>query len=198
MTAFAPSIRYGRVIRASIDRFSAECFNRDGAPPLGLLVAVEDVEEPVFGIVSGVLTEGIDPTRRVTARGEPEHDLQRVLEENPHVPALLATTFDAVVVGHERDGSVRQYLPAAPAPILARVRACSEAESAEFMRSFDFLRLLLAAGYFADDVIAAALRQAATVQPDRRGFLVRAGKALTPLLADDATRLQAILRRIQP
>ncbi|HLZ70292.1 MAG TPA: hypothetical protein VKV26_10340 [Dehalococcoidia bacterium] len=198
MTAFAPSARYGRVIRASIDRFWAECFARDAAPPLGLLVAVEDIDEPVFGIVAGVLTEGIDPSRRITARGEPEHDLRRVLDENPHVPALLATTFETVVVGHARDGLMRQYLPAAPPPILARVRGCSEDECSEFMRSFDFLRLLLAAGLFADDVIAAALRLAAAAQPDRRGFLVRAGKALTPLLADDATRLQAILRRMQP
>ncbi len=198
MTASAPPTRYGRVIRASIDRFSAECFARDGAPPLGLLVAVEDMEEPVFAVVCGVLTEGIDPTRRVTARGEPEHDLQRVLDENPHVPALLATTFDAVVVGHKRAGNVCQYLPSAPAPMLARVRGCTDDECAAFMRSFDFLRLLLAGGVFADDVIASALRQAAAAQPDRRGFLVHSGKALTPLLADDATRLQAILRRIQP
>jgi hypothetical protein len=38
----------------------------------------------------------------------------------------------------------------------------------------------------------------AGAQADRRGFLVRAGKALAPLMARDPMRLQATLRRIQP
>lgn len=198
MASISATARYGRVIEAAVDRFVAECFARESAPPLGELVAIEDLPEPVYAVVSAVTTEGIDPTRRVTARGEPEHDRERVLADNPHVPALLTTTFEAVVVGHAQDGQLRQYLPAAPAPILARVRACSEAESAAFTQSFDFLRLLLGAGPLADDVIAAALRGVARHYEERRAFLVRAGKALAPLLANEPTRLQAILRRVQP
>jgi len=190
--------RYGRVTRASIARFTAECFERDAAPPLGLLVAVEDCPETIFAVVAGVLTEGIDPTRRLTSRGEPDHDLERVLADNPHVPALLSTSFDAVVVGYADAGQIRQYLPSAPAPILARVRACSDVESAAFMQSFDFLGVIAEGGAFADDVIAATLRTASLGRVDGRAFLVQAGKALTRLLGDDPTRLHALLRRLQP
>jgi hypothetical protein len=78
------------------------------------------------------------------------------------------------------------------------VRACTADERAEFTESLDFLELLLAAGPLCDDLTAAALRGAAAVRPDGRAFLVRAGKALTPLLATDPPRLHAILRRLQP
>ena len=93
---------------------------------------------------------------------------------------------------------MRQYLPPAPASILARVRACTDAEAAGFTGAFDFLRLLLDAGPLADDVIAAALRGVAHQHGDERAFLVRAGKALAPLLAREPARLNAILRRMQP
>lgn len=190
--------RYGRVTEATIDRFCAECFEREGAPPLGELVAVEDGPGPILAVVAAVVTEGIDPTRRVGSHGSPEDDLERVLADHPHVPALLSTTFTATVVGHHEGGRVRAYLPPAPAPILARVRACTDEERNGVMLSFDFLKLLLDGGTFADEVIGAVLRRAAGPQPDSRAFLVRGGKALAPLLANDPMRLHAILRRLQP
>jgi len=190
-------VRYGRVIRASLDRFSAECFQRECAPPLGELVAVEDAPAPLYAVVAAVVTEGIDSSRRLNNRGAPDQDLDRVLADHPHVPALLATTFEAIVVGHQAEGALRQYLPPSPAPILARIRLCSAEERETFTRSFDFLRLLLNGGPLADDVIAASLRCASAGSADGRLLRVRGGKALAPLLANDPSRLHAILRRLQ-
>lgn len=197
-TATDAATRYGRVTQARIDRFTAECFRRECAPPLGATVAVEDAPGPIYAVVCGAWTEGVDPGRRIASHGEPEHDLERVLAEHPHVPALLQTSCEAIVVGHRDGGEVRQYLPPAPAPILARVRACTTDEVEALTRSFDFLKPLLACGPLADDVVAAALRGAALQRADGRGFLVRAGKALAPWLVNDPSRLQAVLRRLQP
>src|SRR5712692_3596655 len=116
------SIRYGRVTRATIGRLWSECFERECTPPLGELLMVEDAPLPIVAVASAASTEGIDPSRRITSHGGPDHDLRRVLADNPHVPALLITTFEAVVVGHESDGRLVQFLPPQPAPILARVR----------------------------------------------------------------------------
>lgn len=198
MTAAATPTRFGRVISSGIQRFSAECFKRECAPALGRLVAVEDAAAPIYGIVSAVETVGVDPSRRINSHGEPEHDLERVLHEHPHVPGLLVTTFDAVVVGYLDRERVRQYLPPAPAPILARVRDCDADETDRFMGSFDFLHLLLDSGPFAGEIIAAALRLAAASRADGRALLVRGGKVLAGLLPNDAILLSAILRRLQP
>ena len=190
--------RFGRVTEASIDRFTAECFAKETAPALGELVVVEDEPNPIYAVVAAAVTQGIDPERRVASHGGPDDDLSKVYADHPHVQTLLMTTFQATVAGHQSGGEMRHYLPAAPAPILARVRACSEAETAAFTLSLDYLRMLVNAGPLADEVMAASLRRAAAARPDSRSFLVRAGKALTPLLGRDPMRLQATLRRIQP
>ncbi len=121
-----------------------------------------------------------------------------MLAQNPQIPALLHTTFDAVVVGHVGAIGIAQHLPDAPAPIYARVRACDALETARFFERFEFLPLLLAAGPLADEVTAACLRRAAATEPEPRPFLVRAGRALARELATDPERLGAILNRIRP
>lgn len=195
-TASAPAC-YGRIVLAAVDHFTAECYEPDGAPPLGTPVVVGD-GPAVLAVTANVLTESRDGTRPLAVRGGPDDDLARVHAEHPHVPALLHTVFDCAVVGHWDGVLLRQYLPSAPPPVLGRVRAATLDECADLAGSFEFLRLLMEAAAHPDDVIAAALRQLAAPRPDRRAFLVRAGKELTLLMADDPLRLHAVLRRIQP
>lgn|GEM_PF-1115366 len=188
--------RYGRVIKSTVETFVAECFTNAAAPPLGELLVVED-GTPIIAIVADISTESRDGTRPLGLHGGPEDDLQHVLDANPHIPALLRTCFTGVVAGYWEDHHLRQYLPSAPPPVQARVRRATAAECAGLIASFDFLRLLLGVAPHADDAIAAALRRLAPPEPERRPFLVRAGKALTVLLAEDPPRLHALLRRLQ-
>lgn len=187
----------GRVMEATAARFVAACHTLDGAPPLGALVVLMD-GEPIYGVVAEARTEGIDPGRRPAPRGGPGDDRATVLAQNPQLPALLQTTFDCVVAGHDDAGALRRFLPHAPAPIYSRVRACGPAESRRFFERLDFLPLLLGSGPLADEVTAACLRAAARHEPDPRAFLVRAGRALAQELAADTDRLTAILGRIRP
>jgi hypothetical protein len=187
----------GRVLEATVARFLCSCHELDGAPPLGALVVVMDAGPAIYGVVADVRTQGLDPGRRPAPRGRPTDDRAAVLAQNPQIPALLHTTFEAVVVGHAGEGGIRRYLPDAPAPMYARVRSCTDAEVAAFCERFDFLGLLLAAGPLADEVTAACLRRAAAGRPDARAFLVRAGRALAGELATEPERLTAILGRIR-
>jgi hypothetical protein len=195
----SPSVtveRYGRVIKATVDTFVAECFTNAAPPPLGELLVVED-GTPIVAIVADVSTESRDGTRPLGLHGGPEDDLAHVLDAYPHIPALLRTCFTGVVAGYWEEGRLRQYLPSAPPPVQARVRRATFTEYAGLTSSFDFLRLLLDVAPHADDAIAAALRRLAPPDPERRPFLVRAGKALTMLLTNDPPRLHALLRRLQ-
>ncbi|MFN8559492.1 MAG: hypothetical protein U0531_19860 [Dehalococcoidia bacterium] len=188
----------GRVLEASVSRFLCACHELDGAPPLGAAVVVMDTEPAIYGVVADMRTEGIDPGRRPAARGGPGDDRAAVLAQNPQIPALLHTLFDCVVVGHARGGEVAGYLPDAPAPIYARVRACDRAETARLFERPELFKLLLASGALADEVAAACLRRAVEGRSDRRAFLVRAGRALAHELATEPDRLTAILSRIRP
>ena len=186
----------GRVILASIAAFTCAAHDLDGAPALGTLVVAVDAPVPIYGVVADVRTESIDPGRQPAPRGGPGDDRAAVLAQNPQLPALLHTLFEARVVGHGRPGALHRYLPDAPAPIYGRVRACDLDETAAFFEAFDFFPLLLAAP-LADDILAASLRQAAAVQPERRAFLVRAGRALAQEMATEPERLLAILGRVR-
>lgn len=188
----------GRVLQARTGSFAAGCFTLECAPPFGALVVVQDGETPLYGVVGEVRTEGRDPGRHPALRGEPAQDRAAVLANNPQIPQLLQTTFEVVVAGHGQPGRIRQELPAAPAPIFARVRECTAAEASAFAASSDFLRLLLAGGAASDEMTAACLRRLAAAHADGRAFLVRAGKALAGLLAAEPERLVALLGRIRP
>ncbi len=188
----------GRVLESTISRFMCSCHELDCAPPLGALVTVIDGGPPIYGVVADVRTQGIDPGRPLTPRGQPGDDRAAVLAQNPQIPALLHTTFEAVVAGHADARGVRHHLPDAPARMYARVRECDSDESARFFERFDFFGLLLATGPLADEVMSACLRRAAALQPDPRAFLVRAGRGLAGELATEPERLIAILGRVRP
>lgn len=188
----------GRIVAASLNEISVECFRLDGAPPLGALVAVAEGGPALYAVVSSVITEGIDPSRPVAPHGGAEEDLDTVLNRNPHLPVLLRTSFSAVIAGHEQDGQIRYYLPDTPPRLISRVRLCDTAEQSRFAGGLDVLEPLLASGALADDVVAAFLRRVSLIQPDRRAFLLEAGRALVPLLVTAPDRLIAIIRRIEP
>jgi hypothetical protein len=184
----------GQVVAADIASFTAQCLELQGAPPLGSLVKTDG---PIYAVVCDACTESVEG-RRPVAHLSGETDLESFLDSNPHLRHLLRTTFDAVVVGHGDGPALHHYLPPSTTPMFAPVRLCPQEEVARFSQSLDFLKLLLSAAANSDEVAAACLRLASAAHPDRRAFLVTAGKELARLLANDPHRLTAILRRMRP
>jgi hypothetical protein len=191
----------GQIVRADIASFRAGSFQIHETPPLGALVkagAPSGVDEgSIYAVVCDARTESLEG-RQPVPHPPPEANLESFLDSNPHLRHLLRTSFDAVVVGHGDGGTLRHYLPPAPASIFAPVRPCAPEEVARFTQSLDFLKPLLSSATNADEATAACLRLASAAHPDRRKFLVDAGKELARLLADRPDRLPAILRRIRP
>ena len=198
-------LRLGEVVEASTTQVTAQCYELYTAPPLGSLVrcgtsngaSVND--DVIYGIVCEVSTRSMDPGRRPIARGRDEDDEDAVYEANPQLSRLLSTEFNALVVGHRREGSLYRWLAPLPPRIHSFVYACSDDDLREFSSALDFAPILLSAPIFAtDDVLAAFLKTASAVHRDPSGFLVRAGRQLTPLLGGEVQRLNGILRRIAP
>lgn len=195
----------GSVIEASIVRFVAQSVRLNQTPPLGTLVRIADGGLVIYGVVAGAVTDSIDPGRRPYIRdGVVPRDADAYLDENPHLAYLYRTCFEAIVVGHERDGVLCHYLPPTPARLYAPVAACSDRDVGAFWGPspwdrLDFLPLLLAGpGEARDDVVAAFIRRGAQATGAARELLIAAGKALTVLLANDPARLNGILRRVKP
>ena len=191
------SIKIGEVVQSSTSGFTAQCYQLHQPPPFGSLVRVRVDDVVVYAVVSGATTASIEAGRRPVARGRGEESEGGVFSANPQLDKLLRTDFDGLVVGHRDGDRLNHYLPPQPAKIHSFVYACESDEVAAFSQSLDYLSILAYAEHQADELIAASLRHAATTREDSRDFLVRAGKELASLLADDITRLNSILRRIR-
>lgn len=192
-------VKIGEVVEASSAGFTAQCYRLGEPPPLGALVVTGDGPVELFAVVSGAGTGGIDPSRKVTAMGHDEASEEGIYAAHPELAQLLRTDFQALAVGYRAGGAVRYVLPPRPARVHAFVREASAEQARDFTRDLAFLRLLVSASApVGDDAAAAFLRRASQAHPDPRAFLVRAGKALAGLLAQDGQRLAALLGMLRP
>ena len=191
------SQRVGEVIEATSTTFVAQCYQLYGSPPLGALVRAGSPE--VYGVVCQVTTEPLDSSRPVLARGDGVATEEELYENNPQIARLLTSRFKALIVGHRAEGSSRQLLPPLPPRVHSFVYTCITSEVVEFTTQLDFLHLVVNSGLSAADaVVGACLREVASAHPDRREFLLRAGKSLATELAGEVPRLNAILRGVAP
>ena len=198
-------LRLGEVVEASTTQLIAQCYELYTAPPLGSLVRCGTSDttgedgDAVYGIVYEVSTRSLDPGRRPIARGRDEDDEDAVYDANPQLSRLLSTEFRTLVVGHRQGETLYRWLAPLPPRIHSFVYACSDDDLREFSSALDFAPILLSAPIVAtDDVLAAFLKTASAVHLDPSGFLVKAGRQLTPLLGGELQRLNGILRRIAP
>ncbi len=191
------AIKIGEIIEAATGGFTAQCYELHQPPPFGSLVRVKVDDIMIYAVVSGATTASIEAGRRPVARGRGEESEEGVFSSNPQLDKLLRTDFDGLVVGHRDGDRLNHYLPPQPARIHSFVYACEPGELAAFNQSLDYLSILVNVEHRADELVSALLRHAAATCKDPREFLVRAGKELASLLADDTGRLNNILRRIR-
>ena len=195
MTDTQPAQRVGEIMVSHTERVVAQCYRLHAAPPLGALLRIGS--PPVYAVVREIWNEPLDPSRPLAPRGADLESEEEVYAANPQLSAMLTTRFAATVVGY-RDGlTLHHGLPAQPPNLHAFVFLCDGGEVGEFAGEPGWLRLLLAdRSPAADSALAGCLRHAADGMADRRGFLLRAGRALVAELSGEPRRLQAILREI--
>jgi hypothetical protein len=191
------SRRIGEVVGTASASFNAQCYQLYVCPPLGSFVRTDSPS--VFGVVSRVITEPLDSSRPVLARGQAASTEDEVFRNNPQLSRLLTTRFEAIITGHLSDGIWQQFLPPLPPAVHSFVYVCSAEEVSRFTANLGFLSLVLNSGVpVADEVAGACMRAAAVAWPDGPAFLGRAGKALAGELANDLPRLNSVLRRVAP
>jgi hypothetical protein len=192
-------IKIGEVIETSSAEFTAQCYKLYQAPALGSLVKTQGNAYQIYGVVYNVESHGLEPGRRVVARGENLKIEEEIFAANPQLSRLLATDFQAVIVGHVEGKSCYQYLPSKSASLHNFVYTCQTEEVRVFTQSLDFLTLILNAKIPVpvDEVVGACLRGVSGTHHAPDAFLVKAGKELARLLGRDINRLNSILKRLK-
>jgi hypothetical protein len=191
--------KIGEVVETSNSEFLVQCYDLDGAPPLGSMVKTKGKGCEIYGIVYLSATHSIEPGRRITARGKTAASEADVFKTNPQLAKLLSSDFKALVVGHHREKSFYQYLSPSPASVYAFVYTCKAEEVKQFTQTLDFLNLMIESRLTVspDEVIAAFLRYASLTHTAPEEFLVKAGKELAWALSNDIRRLDSILKRLR-
>jgi hypothetical protein len=116
---------------------------------------------------------------------------------------LVPVEIDVLNIGYYFTPEQRmvQSLPPRPPMSLSDVELCTPDEVFLFTQSCDFFRLVInASDVPSDDLIAAALRYAAWAYPEseRYTFMVRCGRQIARLLANDLKRMTHVLGLIRP
>ena len=191
--------RIAEVIETSSAEFTAQCYKLNQSPPLGSLVKTQDKLGDIYGVIYNVETHGLEPGRRVVARGESLEAEEEIFAANPQLSRLLTTDFKVLVVGHVEGKRWHHYLPPKPASIHSFVYTCQLEEVRAFTRSLDFLRLIVNARIPVpvDEVTGACLRYVSQAHQDHDAFLVKAGKELAFMLSTDVQRLNSLLKRLK-
>ena len=191
--------RIGRVTRCNIRGFSGGTrLAQADVPTFGTFckASAQQGKVDVIGIVYGISIEDDELARQLAAS---DSALPEAYADNQFVRPV-PIEIQALSVGYREDGRYLQMLPPQPPLTLADIIPLGPGEVRAFTERLDFLRIIHGSMEVpSDDLIAAALRQAATARPasERRNFLVAAGRECARLMAADLTRLESLLRAIQ-
>ncbi len=190
----------GRILRG--DTMGSTCgtrigtLNEEGAR-FGAFVQAcpEGASKGAIGVISAVRIEDDPLVRQLILSDSVTPATLADQRENRLVPVEIGM----VHVGYKRDGALLQTLPPQPPLSLEPVHMLPRPDVCAFTERFDFFRLILSAPDIpTEELLAAALLEAAECReaPERRAFLVGAGRELARLLGGDLLRLERVLNLI--
>ena len=192
----------GRVLRASTTGF--DCGTRsnriDDRHSFGAFVKVpvsDDGQIQAVGVIHTIRIDDDPLARELVMASSIDSMVLMDQRDNRMVPVEIC----AVNVGYKYGGVFVQTLPPRPPLSLSEVSLCDAAEVYEFTQDCDYFQLILgAADVPRDELMAAALRYASYAYPEseRYDFMVKCGRRLANLLANDLKRLAHVLTLIRP
>lgn len=189
----------GRVTRCSTRGFvGAMRLPEPELPVFGgfCLAQAQNGASEVVAVIHDISIEDDEFARQIAASENATPEQIADGRENRQLPV----EFSALAVGFQRDEVFHYGLPPQPPLTLAPVYTMSTAAVRAFSAQPDYLPLLLQAGDVAnDELLAAALLQAARARPEdeRRKFLIENGRACSRLLGQDMVRLNNLLNGLR-
>ncbi len=192
----------GRLLRSSTTGFVFGCsVPEPDVPCFGDMVKApaQRQQAEVVGLVYNITVEDDLFVRQMVAT--PDLSDVYILDQRENRQVPIEVSVLAVGYRPSQDGAeFRQGLPPQPPITLDQISLCTPDEVQAFNAQLDYMGLVLAAPDVpADELMAAALRNAAATLPeaDRQSFLTRAGQECARLLSRDLVRLENLLRKIK-
>jgi hypothetical protein len=198
----------GRIMRASTKGFTCGTSSRqvDARHDFGAFVKVpiaNDGDCFVIGLIYAVEIKDDKLVNELVMSDSVNPNVLLDQRENRMVPVEIDVLNIGYGYRNERGTVVNAFhsLPPRPPMSLSDVELCNGEEVYRFTQSYDFFRIVInAPDVPSDDLLAAALRYAAGAydQNQRYEFMVRCGRHIARLLANDLKRLSHVLMLIKP
>jgi len=190
----------GRLLRSSTTGYVFGCsVPEPEVPRFGDFVKApaQRNQADVLGLIYNIVVEDDPFVRQMVIA--PDLDEAYILDQrqNRQVPVEVSV----LAIGYRNGHGITCGLPPQPPITLDTIRPCAAAEVMACTASYDYLRIVLNSDEApADELIPISLKQAAAHRSpeDRTRYLHNAGRYLARLLSRDLTRLENLLRRIQP
>jgi hypothetical protein len=186
------------VLESSTAGWTAQCKALHCAPPFGSFIRAPDAtNDPhravIYGVVSHIVTEPFDASRRPLALWTREDEMER---RHPQIGKLLRTVFEARCIGWDDKGFLRQSLPPQPPRLHSFVLSCAPDEVLRLTERTSFVRLLIDNLVPNDELLVAACREAVEVRNGDSDYMLKLGQELVAPLRGDYHRLRNLLSRI--
>ncbi len=201
----------GEVLASSITGFNAEAWSEgydaesemkiETTPSFGSFVKSYSEENrlSVYGVVYNIITGPQDQHHKPTALRMTRKELKA---EQPQIFSLLKTHWQVAIIGYrnEKSSEMSNTLPPLPPQVHDFVYLPENNEIFKISESLEFLRMLtsVTGSIPQDELMAAAIRQAASARKGSYDFLLAAGQQVSKLFRDDYERMVSVLRKIKP
>jgi hypothetical protein len=130
---------FAEIIESSLEQCTAQTWYWDTIPLFGSLMAIQDPEHLLFGIVHHIQTGSTDTSRVPFTY---QKTMEELLRDQPQIFAFFKTTFSCLIVGYLHKGSIIYTLAPQPARIHTFVKQADEALAHQFFAAVDYLYCL--------------------------------------------------------
>ena len=190
----ANGVRAGEIVAVATTTLTAQSYEMNRAPAFGALLSVPAGPMTYYALCYATETGSIEPGRHAVAWGRFEDDDDDIYRRQPQLEQVLRTTFDALLVGYQRDAAPVQRIPPRPPRLHAIVYEATSHDVARFNDDLTYLRFVLRTPLpNADDLVAAAIVQAYLARGGDREFLVCAARSVARALGPEHERVMTIL-----
>lgn len=189
---------FGEVVESSLREWVAQSWQWNKFPEFGSIVAIEDKEVNLFGIVHHIQTGSIDSNRQPFTYQKTEEEL---LQEQPQIFELLKTNFSCLVLGYQENGSFFNMYAPKPAKIHSFVRQATLPEIQHAFKSSQYLQLIFSqSGTISslDELLLALLKNLTTLNIMQNDNFEEFIQTFSLLTKNDYCRLKLFLQRIEP
>lgn len=188
---------FAEIIESSITTWTAQSWQWNTFPQFGSLLAVEQKQKILLGIVYSLQTGSIEPGRYPFAYQKTAEEL---MAEQPHIFEFLRTTSSCVCVGYQEKGSIYYSLAPEPPSIHSFVQKAPPDLAHDFFKNEHFLHLIFGfTGYTTtvEDLLLALLAEQKKLGILDAESLYRFSEGYALFTGNDYRRLRLFAQRIE-